>query len=205
MEEKERESPLPTRLVMLALQGLITIFPIVLTIWIFYWVVSSLEKVFRAALEWVNPTVQYFPGLGIIVGVCVLLGVGWLVNAYLIRTIVRFWDRTLEKIPLIKTVYIALRDLVGFMSMTKKHAGAAALVKMGDKRLIGFITDERAGETLGTGEKDLVAVYMPLGYMIGGYTVYVERENLEILTIGAEAAMRLALTGGMTSEKRGDK
>lgn len=204
MSENERKakSSLPKRMFVLAAQGLLTIFPLVVTIYLVYWFVTSIESGIHNLLNLIVPDVQYFYGLGIIVGIAVLLGVGWLVNAYFVRKLLKFGDTILERIPVIKTVYVGLRDFVGFMSMTKKQTeGSAVLVTIGGKKVIGFITDHHAGKTLGIDDDNLVGVYMPLGYMIGGYVVYVDKNELTRLNIGSEEAMRLALTGGMTSQK----
>ncbi|MDR2151938.1 MAG: DUF502 domain-containing protein [Helicobacteraceae bacterium] len=199
-----KKQSLPKRMFMLAIQGILTIFPLVVTIYLVWWFGSSIENGVHKLLDLIfgEGRVDYFPGLGIIVGLAVLLGVGWLVNAYFMRKIIKLGDAILERIPVIKTVYVGLRDFVGFMSATKKQTeGSAVLVPIGDKKLIGIITDYNAGKTLGTDDPDLVGVYMPLGYMIGGYVVYVNRNELTRLSISSEAAMRLALTGGMTTEK----
>jgi uncharacterized membrane protein len=203
MSDNEKSGhSLPKRMLTLAAQGVLTIFPLVVTIYLVYWFVTSIESGIHKLLDLIVPSVDYFPGLGIIVGIAVLLGVGWLVNAYFVRKLLKFGDTILERIPVIKTIYVGLRDFVGFMSMTKKQTeGSAVLVTIGDKKLIGFITDHHAGETLGIDDDNLVGVYMPLGYMIGGYVVYVNKNELTRLSIGSEEAMRLAITGGMTSQK----
>lgn len=191
---------LPKRLLLLAMQGILAVFPLAVTIYVVYWVVSSLEGWVGSLVALALPNGFYFPGLGLLVGIGLLLGVGWLVNAYFIRNLIGLGEGVLERIPLVKTIYTGLRDLIGFMSVTKKQGeGSVVLVEMGDKSLIGFITDRHAGKTLGIDDGNLVGVYLPMGYMIGGYTVYVDKQKLKQLKIGAEEAMRLVLTGGMAS------
>ena len=51
------------------------------------------------------------------------------------------------------------------------------------------------------GESDLVGVYLPLSYQIGGMTVYVSRDKLTPLDITMEEGMRIAVTGGVQSTK----
>lgn len=199
MTEETRPS-LPKRLILLAAQGILTVFPLAVTVYVVYWIVSSLEAWVGSLLDLALPESAYFPGLGLMVGVAILLGVGWLVNAYFIRNVVSFIEAILERIPLVKTIYTGLRDLVGFVSIAKKQPeGSVVLVEMNDKSLIGFITDRHAGKTLGIEDENLVGVYLPLGYMIGGYTVYIDKNKLKHLAIGAEEAMRLVLTGGMAT------
>ena len=49
------------------------------------------------------------------------------------------------------------------------------------------------------GHGELVAVYVPLSYMIGGVTLYLPRTELVLVDMPVENAMRLAITGGMSA------
>lgn len=197
MSEKQ---PFLKRIIMSAVQGLLTIVPLVVTLYLIYWIASSLEKMVRKSLILFMPESLYFPGLGIAVGIVILLVIGWTVNMFFMKQLIAFGANTIEKIPLVKTIYTGIRDLVGFMNMSKKHGdGSVVLVEVGDKKIIGFVTDMYAGKTLGIDDPNLVGVYMPLGYMIGGYTVYLDKSKLTRLSMSAEDAMRIALTGGMAT------
>ena len=58
------------------------------------------------------------------------------------------------------------------------------------------------GNRFNTGHcDDPVAVYMPMSYQIGGYTIFVPKSALTPIDIGFEDAMRLALTGAVTSNQ----
>jgi uncharacterized membrane protein len=73
------------------------------------------------------------------------------------------------------------------------------LVPFGPGKVIGFVTAE-SGTVLGAhGNEDAVGVYLPMSYMIGGYTVFLPRDLLEPTTLSVEAGMRLALMGGVQS------
>jgi uncharacterized membrane protein len=186
----------------LAFRGILAVFPLVMTLFLIYWILASLERWVGSLLLFVLPDTLYFPGMGVALGVLLLLVAGWLVNAYFIQNLIMLGESLLERIPLVKTIYTGLRDLVGFLGSAKKQpAGSVVLVQMGKAKVIGFVTDWNASRTLHKDEGDLVGVYLPLGYMIGGYTVYLERSEMETLDIGAEEAMRLVLTGGMASGK----
>jgi len=67
----------------------------------------------------------------------------------------------------------------------------------GPGKLIGFVTQEHA-KTLGIGGgEDLIAVYLPMSYQIGGYTLYVSRSKVHETDLTVEQAMRIVLTGGV--------
>jgi uncharacterized membrane protein len=47
-----------------------------------------------------------------------------------------------------------------------------------------------------------VAVYLPMGYMIGGYTVFVPRSWVQVLDMSVEEAMRSSLIAWMSQPKK---
>jgi uncharacterized membrane protein len=64
---------------------------------------------------------------------------------------------------------------------------------------IGFVTRDDGGELgLGPATEGTIAVYFPMSYQIGGYTLLLPRDRVEPLDIPIETAMRLVLTGGMS-------
>ena len=44
-----------------------------------------------------------------------------------------------------------------------------------------------------------VAVYLPMSYMVGGYTVFLPRHLVEQTSLSVEEGMRIALMGGVRS------
>jgi uncharacterized membrane protein len=73
--------------------------------------------------------------------------------------------------------------------------------RMQTAHLIGFVTEEEVSPKLfGEQTSDLVAVYFPMSYQIGGYTLYLHKSELQETTLSVEEGMRLVLIGGVTSE-----
>ena len=72
----------------------------------------------------------------------------------------------------------------------------------GEMGIIGLVTRQSMKGLPGQlGERDQVAVYLPMGYMIGGYTVFVPRSWTTPLDMSVEEAMRMALIAFMASGK----
>ena len=46
--------------------------------------------------------------------------------------------------------------------------------------------------------KETVAVYFPMSYQIGGYTLFLPRERLTPVKMSMEDAMRFVVTAGMS-------
>ena len=90
-----------------------------------------------------------------------------------------FGEELLLRVPVVKTVYSAIRDMTRLVNTEKKKGDLDRVVTLdfGFGKLIGFVTQEHAN-TLGIGgDDDLVAVYLPMSYQIGGYTVYLPRSR----------------------------
>jgi len=183
-------------------KGLFTILPIVLTVYFIYWLGVTTESLLSGPLKLWLPAEIYVPGMGLIAGFVVLIMVGLLVNAYVIRRIITFSESLILRIPVVKTVYSAVRDLTGLMKVGEKgnELQRVVMVQFGPGKVIGFVTQENA--TLpGFGTDDeLVAVYMPMSYQIGGYTLYLPRDRIEPTDLTVEAAMRIVLTGGIQTQ-----
>ncbi len=180
------------------LKGLVTILPIGLTVYFVYWLGVTTESLLSKPIRFLVGE-HYFPGLGLITGFLLLFLIGLAVNAFLVRRLLGYGEELLLRVPVVKTVYSAIRDMTRLVNTDKKKGDLDRVVTLdvGHGRLIGFVTQEHAN-TLGIGGgEDLVAVYLPMSYQIGGYTIYIPRSRLTETDLTVEAAMRIVLTGGV--------
>jgi len=181
--------------------GFITLLPIVLTIYLLYWLAVSSEQVMGNALKLVLPNTVYFPGMGMIAGLVVVFIVGLMMNAYMVRQLFALGEQLLYRLPLIKTVYRAFRDFFDFFSLKKEQFGQVVAVTVNGMELVGFVTQEnpqRLPESFR--DRDSVLVYLPMSYMVGGYTVLIPRSDLRPLKMSMEEAMRFVLTAGIAGK-----
>lgn len=187
------------------LTGFITLVPIVLTIYFLYWLAVSSEELLGTALRWILPQASYFPGLGMVAGLIVMFIVGLLMKAILIRRLFDFGEQILYRLPLFKTVYRAMRDLFDFFTPKKEGLGQVVAVTYNGMEMIGFITQtdqSRLPESFR--DQDKALVYLPMSYMIGGFTLFIPREHVRPVNMSMEEAMRFAMTAGITG-KNADK
>jgi uncharacterized membrane protein len=186
------------------LTGFITLLPVVLTIYLLYWAAISSEQLMGNALRWALPNTTYFPGLGMIAALVVMFIVGLLMKAILVRQLFSFGEQILYRLPLIKTVYRAIRDLFDFFSPKKDGLGQVVAVTYNGMETIGFVTQtdqQRLPESFR--DQDKVLVYLPMSYMIGGFTVFIPQEHVRPLKMSMEEAMRFVLTAGITGKNAG--
>lgn len=185
------------------LTGFITLLPIVLTIYLLYWLAVTSERVMGGILWWVLPQASYFPGLGMVSGLIVVFIVGLLMKAIIVRQLFGFGERILYRLPLIKTVYRAFRDLFDFFSPKDKGLGQVVAVTYNGVEVIGFLTQpDQQCLPVSFQEQDKVLVYVPMSYMIGGFSVFIPREHVRPLDMSMEEAMQFALTAGISCKKK---
>jgi uncharacterized membrane protein len=180
------------------LKGLVTILPISLTVYFVYWLGITTEILLSKPIKALIGE-AYWPGMGLVTGFLLLFVVGLAVNAFLVRRVLGIGEELLLRVPVVKTVYSAIRDMTRLVNTDKKKGDLdrVVTVDVGLGKLIGFVTQEHAN-TLGIGGgDDLVAVYLPMSYQIGGYTIYLPRSRVVETDLTVEQAMRIVLTGGV--------
>ena len=182
------------------LAGLLAILPIGLTLYVVSWMAVAGEELMQRLLGPVLPASVYLPGLGLVVAVAVLYLTGLAVNAWAVKQFLHLGDELLARIPVVKTLYLAIRDFTRFFPSSDgahKDLKHVVLVPIGAGKVLGFVTSDD-GSLIGAGD-DVVAVYLPMSYMVGGYTLFMPRAQLEPTSLSVEAAMRIVLMGGMQS------
>lgn len=189
------------------LQGLMAMLPALLTLYILYWLVWSAETLLGAAFKVLLPEGWYIPGMGLLAGVVATFLFGLALNAFLVRKIFDLAEAALNRIPLVKTLYGSVKDFIGFFAVKKEREFdqvVAVDLEFGGipMHLIGFVTrDDFEGLPAGIGDVGEIAVYLPLSYQIGGYTVIVPRRTVRPVDISTHRAMGFVLTGGIFTEK----
>lgn len=183
------------------LKGLAAILPVALTLYFISWLSVSMERLLRPVISAVVPGDYYIPGMGLVAGLVLLFFFGLAVNAWIVQRVLRLGEQILERIPLIKSIYGAIRDFMEYFSTTEQRRDMkqVVMVSVAGVQLLGFVTREKLRDVPGLSQKenDLIAVYLPMSYQIGGYTIYLSRTQVEPLDMPMEDAMRMVLTAGL--------
>ncbi|MFF2443173.1 DUF502 domain-containing protein [Priestia megaterium] len=183
------------------INGLLTIVPIILVIYILVRVFNFLDSILGNVLK---PYMKqdYIPGVGILATLLLITFLGWLSTRFFAGKIINLIDRLLERIPLVKTLYTVIKDTFQSFLGEKKSFSKVALVTMPgtSMKVIGFVTSEEVEEGIHS-LKDHVAVYVPQTFQVAGVTFLIPKEEIEWLDIKPEEAMKFVLSGGVSSSK----
>ena len=185
------------------LKGLATVLPIFITIYSIYWLGVGSEEFLGNAIKRFISDDYYWPGMGSVVALAFVMLVGVLINNRVGQYFVRKLHYFITHVPIANTIYNSVQDLMQFFASSREKGGMSQVVEVraGDNlRLIGVVTQEQLSIPLEDNGEDLIGVYLPMSYMIGGFTIYVPRAQVKTVDISVEKAMRLTLTAGMAGQ-----
>ncbi|MGE0197696.1 MAG: DUF502 domain-containing protein [Simkaniaceae bacterium] len=174
-------------------RGLIAIAPLAISIGIIYWLFTFLEELVGTPMKNLIGPKYYYPGMGILAAAILLFLVGAVLNTWIISKITHFFERILKRIPLFNSLYKMLKNVTRFFqSAPGGEKNQVVEVTVGGMQLVGFITRENFSEFPAM-ERDRIAVYLPMSYQIGGYTVILPKEKVKPINLSIEEALQYSL------------
>lgn len=178
------------------LRGLLIVFPLVATAYIFVSAVRWFNNTFNELLfEWLAIDI---PGLGILTVFLAVSLLGYLFSRALIRPVVHYFETLLVKVPFVKIIYSSIKELTEAFVGDKKRFNKPVLVQLGtpDVIRIGFITQM---ELHNLKLEDKVSVYCPHSYNFSGNLYIVPKEHVTPLDVNATDTMKYVVSGGITN------
>ncbi len=184
-------------------RGLIAIAPLALTLALVLWLFNTMEALFKPLMEAiVGP--NYFKGLGILVSLVVIFLIGVVINNWVLQKISTAFESLLKRIPFVKTLYNSIGEMMSyFRSKDNRKEGKVVLVEINGMKLVGIITREDFLDTpKGLAEEGDIAVYLPMSYQIGGYTLILPKSCVTKIPMSMEEGMRFAVTAGVLTQSK---
>ncbi len=190
----------------LFLKGLAVVIPAALTLAILWWLASGAEQLLGGLLCGVScRPAGTSPAWACCPPSPSPILIGLLTHVILFQRLFAVGDAILNRLPLVKSIYSAIKDFMDYFSPDSKEAmRKVVLVKLPGQQfeLIGFVTREDFSRLpVELTVDDPVAVYLPFSYQIGGYTLFLPRACLTPVDMSFENAMKLVLTGAVSREK----
>lgn len=186
------------------LKGLLAVLPAAVTLYLLYWLIATAERGLGSLVRLLIPDAWYHPGMGVALALLAIFALGVLLKFYLLRRLWEWFERVLLRLPVVKTIYGAVQDLTSFVSQAEEIGDQVVTVPLpgSDYRVLGVVTRRHwEGVAEGLGDGHTIAVYTPMSYQVGGYTLLVPASVVEPVDMGVEDAMRFAVTAGMSTSK----
>ena len=183
------------------IKGILTVVPIILVIYVVIKMFNFFDSILGDLLK---PYLKddYIPGIGLLVTIVLLTILGWLSTKFITGKVIKLIDRLLVNIPIVKTIYSVIKDTIhSFLGDSKSFSKVALVTIPGtEMKSLGFITAEDLASFYAPLENH-VAVYIPQTFQVAGFTFLLPKEQVEIIEVKPEDAMKFILSGGMTNKK----
>ena len=183
-------------------RGAVVIIPLALTFWFFRALLNAVDGILSPLLEqWLGREV---PGLGFISMLVIILIVGLLTRNIVGRLLFSWFENVLKSVPFVRSVYSAIKDLVGAFTLGGKGKTFREVVLVEYPRTglytIAFVTNEMPFVGQDGKNMDFLNVYIhnPPN-PTSGVLILVPKHDAIPLDITIEQGLKLVLSGGIVS------
>ncbi|MCC7050301.1 MAG: DUF502 domain-containing protein [Bacteroidia bacterium] len=171
------------------IQGMLWVTPITITFYIIYNAINFVDHLLPV----------HFPGLNLIIifGSITLLGAFG--SSIILRPFINYFDRLMEKAPLVKVIYTSIKDLLSaFVGKEKKFNQPVLITIDASNEIyrIGFIT-QKSLIHVGLEEK-YITVYVPHSYNFSGNLIIASAKNVYRIEGSSADIMKFVISGGVT-------
>lgn len=196
------------RLINYFLTGLVIAGPVGITLYIAWWIIGVIDDFVKPLIPIkYNPDSYlgfHVPGFGLAVAVVSIMLLGFLTANLVGRTLVQFGEKILSRLPMISTLYKAIKQLfetvvtqsaqsfrqVGLIQYPREGLWALVLVSTEAK---GEVAEKVHGE-------EILSCFLPTTpNPTSGYLLFVPRKEITILDMSTEDAAKMIISAGLVS------
>ena len=143
------------------------------------------------------------PGLGLLIVCIVMTFIGATTAGMLGRFLLRTSERVLSRMPVIRSVYSALKQIFETVLSRQSDAFREVVLFEYPRRgswALGFITGKTEGEIQSSTEDEVVNVFLPTTpNPTSGYLLFLPRRELVILSMTVEEGIKMVISGGIVT------
>lgn len=175
------------------INGLIVTVPIAITLFVVLEIFDAAENILGKHLP------VRFPGIGLVAGLALIFIIGWLSSHWMLRRLIEFGERLLDKIPFVKFIYSSVKKVFTAVFESHQLFKQAVLVPFPHpgSKVLGFIVPGITAQLSGQLEGEQVCVFVPMSLnMTSGFNIIVPKKDIILLEISSESALQYILTAG---------
>jgi uncharacterized membrane protein len=194
--------------------GLLVWLPLAITMWVLLWVLGLMDGVFGWLLSATLPVLPaswqvgieragQVPGLGVLMLLALLLLTGVFVTNIFGQWSLRQWDRALNKIPIVKSIYSSVKQVSDTLFSSNGNAFREAVLVQYPRQgswTIAFVTGKPGGETALHLHGDYLSVYVPTTpNPTSGFFLMVPRADVIVLQMSVDEALKYVISMGVVA------
>lgn len=195
------------------IRGLGLLLPLALTVGLLIWIWNQLSNrvighvsngvtkvVAWMHLEPLADTTTFVVSVAFVIITILLIGL-WF-SGFVGRRIYRAFERTLEKLPIVKAIYPHFKQITEFFFSEEKQIEFQGVVAVEYPRMglysLGFLTGSSSKTLNQCADDELVSVFIPSSPMpVTGYTIFVPTDQVVHMDLTVDEALRTVISGGL--------
>lgn len=143
------------------------------------------------------------PGLGVVIVLIVLTVVGSFTTGMLGKWAVRLFERILATMPVIRSLYSALKQIIETILKQQSSAFRQVVLFEYPRRgswALGFLTGVTSGEVQNLTEDEVLNVFLPTTpNPTSGYLLFIPRREMVFLSMSVEEGIKMVVSGGIVT------
>ena len=187
--------------------GVLVTAPIAITAWLGWEFITYVDGKVTPLIPRVwNPETYLpfsLPGLGVLVVVVTLTLLGFFTAGFVGRTLVRQGEKLLDQLPVIRSVYSAVKQIFETVFKTQSNAFREVVLIEYPRReawAIGFITGETGGQILEEANKESHNIFLPTTpNPTSGFLLFVPKAETRKLSMTVEEGIKMVVSGGIVT------
>ena len=188
--------------------GLLVWVPLGITIWVFYFLVSTLDQTLLLIPEGIRPDAligRHIPGFGVVLSFAILLLTGVIAANFFGARLIRIWESLLGRIPVVKSIYSSVKQVSDTLLSDSGNAFRKALLVQfphQDAWTIAFMTGTPAPAVADHLSEEHVSVYVPTTpNPTSGYFIIVPKSKVREIDMTVDEALKYVISMGVVSPR----
>ena len=183
--------------------GVVVLIPIGITLYLTVFIINISSKLIPKEINPNHYLPYNIPGLEILIAVLLITIIGWISLSFIGKRLFNFFETILNKIPIIRTIYSAVEQLIETFTSSKSDKKTVVLVEYPRKGVyaVGFATKENTGEIRKKAGKELLNVFVPTTpNPTSGFLLMFPKDEVIFLDLTFEEASKFIVSAGTSTK-----
>ena len=179
--------------------GVVVLIPIGITLYLTVFIINISSKLIPKEINPNHYLPYNIPGLEILIAILLITIIGWISLSFIGKRLFNFFETILNKIPIIRTIYSAVEQLIETFTSSKSDKKTVVLVEYPRKGVyaVGFATKENSGEIRKKAGKELLNVFVPTTpNPTSGFLLMFPKDEVIFLDLTFEEASKFIVSAG---------
>ena len=202
MAKTEKKRSIFARIRNYFIAGMVVLIPIGITVYLTIFMVSISSKILPKEIN-PNHYLPYdIPGVEILMSIFIITLIGWISLSFLGKKLLNLFDNILKKIPILRTIYPAIGQMIETFTKSEKGKKNVVLVEYPRKGswAVGFATKKNSGEISEKTNKKLINVFVPTTpNPTSGFLLMFPEDEVIYLDLTFEEASKFIVSAGTSN------